>query len=83
MQSSFSVNQLWNSGTLEDETVGSTAFVVLRWESNPRHAAWEAAVLPLNDARDGEEVSGADEGRQGGGLGRPVRLLMECGCGVE
>src|SRR5262249_45968687 len=23
-----------------------------RWESNPRHTAWEAVVLPLNYARD-------------------------------
>ncbi len=23
-----------------------------RWESNPRHSAWEADVLPLNYARD-------------------------------
>ena len=37
-----------------------------RWESNPRHAAWEAAVLPLNYARDGFEISGAGHWRQGG-----------------
>lgn len=30
----------------------------MRWELNPRHAAWEATVLPLNDARDGREMTG-------------------------
>ena len=42
--------------------------VALRWESNPRHAAWEAAVLPLNYARDGSEIGGGRAGRQGGGF---------------
>ena len=36
-----------------------------RWESNPRHAAWEAAVLPLNYARHCREISGAGRARQG------------------
>jgi hypothetical protein len=39
--------------------------VALRQQSNPRHAAWEAAVLPLNYARDSAEISGAGAGRQG------------------
>ena len=30
-------------------------------------SAWKAAVLPLNDARDGAEMSGGGAGRQGGG----------------
>lgn len=29
-------------------------------------AAWEAAVQPLNDARDGAVISGAGAGRKGG-----------------
>ena len=42
----------------------------LRRQSNLRHAAWKAAVLPLNDARDGAEMSGGGAGRQGcGGWG--------------
>ena len=28
-----------------------------RWESNPRHTAWEAVVLPLNYARDFKRLS--------------------------
>ena len=44
--------------------------VVSRWESNPRHAAWEAVVLPLNHARNGWEISGGRAGRQG--CGGPV-----------
>jgi len=31
------------------------------------HAAWEAAVLPLNYARDGVKISGGGAGRQEGG----------------
>src|SRR5262245_61905518 len=30
-----------------------------RWESNPRHTAWEAVVLPLNYARNLAQASGA------------------------
>lgn len=30
-----------------------------RWESNPRHSAWEADVLPLNYARSPPSIGGA------------------------
>jgi hypothetical protein len=40
-----------------------------------RQAAWEAAVLPLNYARDGAEMTGAGAGRQEGGVKPPYDAL--------
>jgi hypothetical protein len=39
-----------------------------RWESNPRHSAWEADVLPLNYARsrDSPLIAGGSQPRQAG-----------------
>ena len=36
-----------------------------RWESNPRHSAWEADVLPLNYARAPVSIDGAVAGLKG------------------
>src|ERR1700722_16330546 len=36
-----------------------------RWESNPRHSAWEADVLPLNYARSWRRIAKRGGGRQG------------------
>src|SRR5580704_807910 len=36
-----------------------------RWESNPRHSAWEADVLPLNYARAWRRIAKRGGGRQG------------------
>ena len=59
-------------GTRPEKYRGSTSRLAIsakcwsgRWESNPRHAAWEAAVLPLNYARDGDQIRGGKAGRQG------------------
>src|SRR5579864_8233607 len=36
-----------------------------RWESNPRHSAWEADVLPLNYARPDSKIAKIGNARQG------------------
>src|SRR5580692_6522537 len=36
-----------------------------RWESNPRHSAWEADVLPLNYARALRRIAKRGRTRQG------------------
>src|ERR1700726_1519282 len=36
-----------------------------RWESNPRHSAWEADVLPLNYARAFTRIAKRNGARQG------------------
>src|SRR5579864_318283 len=43
-----------------------------RWESNPRHSAWEADVLPLNYARARRRIAKREGGRQG----RPARRFQ-------
>ncbi len=43
------------------------------------HEAWEAAVLPLNYACDGDEVSGAGPRRQEGLPDKPGSLYSEVG----
>src|SRR5579863_5485752 len=44
-----------------------------RWESNPRHTAWEAVVLPLNYARTWTRIAKSGSARQALRLAPPVR----------
>ena len=65
MQISFSVDQRVTREPWKKNEWAPPASVVLRWESNPRHAAWEAAVLPLNYARDGMRLVERGQGGKG------------------
>ena len=64
----------WNGDDVEDWSG--------RWESNPRHTAWEAVVLPLNYARSGNkdsELRRAAASATGNAQGRGRPRICETG----